>query len=269
VTVSFTGGERRFVLTVSAPKGAHGRAAAIGRVVGGALAATHERPAQAVFGDVLAIERLVRRMAFDLHDGPLQTLAVVASGLGALVADLQHDAVDRVDAVERVQIAAERLAEAEAEMRSILAAHATRKVLPQPLDTLLERSVEGARQRFGFAVDLEVAGDPQAVTDSQAVAVHRIVVEALSNAGEHSGAGHVWISVRESGGSVVASVTDDGNGFDVAEAEQRARDRDRLGLLGMAERARLLGGRLDVTSAHGGPTTVSVWLPAWQPPEDG
>ena len=64
---------------------------------------------------------------------------------------------------------------------------------------------------------------------------------------------------------IAAEVTDNGRGFDVERTLMRSARNGRVGLLGMSERARLLGGRLDVSSRRGGPTTVSLVLPAWRP----
>ena len=60
-------------------------------------------------------------------------------------------------------------------------------------------------------------------------------------------------------------ITDDGDGFEVARTLQDAAQRGRLGLVGGSERVRLLGGTFDVRSRVGGPTTVSVTVPRWQP----
>jgi signal transduction histidine kinase len=62
-----------------------------------------------------------------------------------------------------------------------------------------------------------------------------------------------------------AEITDNGRGFDVERTLVKAARNGRLGLVGMSERVRLLGGRFDVQSRPGGPTTVSVVLPAWRP----
>jgi signal transduction histidine kinase len=77
----------------------------------------------------------------------------------------------------------------------------------------------------------------------------------------------VSVSVVARRGHVHAEITDNGHGFHVERTLIRAARNGRIGLVGMSERARLLGGRFDVRSAPGGPTTVSIALPAWRPPE--
>jgi signal transduction histidine kinase len=91
------------------------------------------------------------------------------------------------------------------------------------------------------------------------------VQEALSNIRDHSGAKRVSVSVSVRRSSVHAEIVDDGRGFVVERTLVRAARRGRLGLVGMSERVRLLGGRFDVDSRPGGPTAISVVLPRWEP----
>jgi hypothetical protein len=64
------------------------------------------------------------------------------------------------------------------------------------------------------------------------------------------------------------SVTDDGVGFDVATALESARLRGRMGVAGIGERVRMLGGIFSIDSRPGGPTVVRATLPRWRPPSN-
>jgi signal transduction histidine kinase len=75
----------------------------------------------------------------------------------------------------------------------------------------------------------------------------------------------VHVGVTSARDRVRAEVTDNGRGFDVERTVIRAARNGRLGLIGMSERARLLGGTLELRSRVGGPTVVAVTLPAWRP----
>jgi signal transduction histidine kinase len=103
------------------------------------------------------------------------------------------------------------------------------------------------------------------MTASQRIALYRIVQESLTNVREHSGANEVQIRVQGGIRGTEVQIEDDGRGFEVANTLISAAKRGRLGLVGMAERVRLLGGSFDVQSRPGGPTTVSLLLPHWQP----
>src|SRR5206468_11403151 len=89
--------------------------------------------------------------------------------------------------------------------------------------------------------------------------------ESLSNARDHGGARKISVSVVAGPRETRLEIVDNGRGFDVPRTLVRAAQRGRFGLLGMNERARLLGGRFDVQSEPGGPTAISVVLPVWEP----
>ena len=119
--------------------------------------------------------------------------------------------------------------------------------------------------RSGIAVDIDVTGIFANLTASQRFALAAVVREALANVREHSRASQARLRVRATAACIRATVVDDGRGFDVERALVAAAARGRLGLVGMSERVRLLGGHLAVDSRPGGPTTITVTLPRWEP----
>jgi signal transduction histidine kinase len=76
----------------------------------------------------------------------------------------------------------------------------------------------------------------------------------------------VSVTLQRAGGCVRLTIVDDGRGFDVDAAIAAALRRGRLGLAGISERIRLLGGALKLTSAPGQGTRVEVALAPWSPP---
>jgi signal transduction histidine kinase len=100
---------------------------------------------------------------------------------------------------------------------------------------------------------------------SQRIAVLRIVQEALSNIREHSSATKVTVSVRATDHRLELIVVDNGVGFDVRQQAAAAARRGRLGIVGMNERVRLLGGVFSLDSAPGSGTTLRASIPAWRP----
>jgi signal transduction histidine kinase len=82
--------------------------------------------------------------------------------------------------------------------------------------------------------------------DVHRTCIYRIVQEALTNASRHSAASNVDVSIRRENGQVIGFVVDDGRGFD-----RGAQKRGGLGLLGMEERVREIGGSVDVGSSPG------------------
>lgn len=108
---------------------------------------------------------------------------------------------------------------------------AVRTVGPEPSALLLERASGSAFTRYQ---------------------VVRIAQEAMSNARRHASAGEIVVELHEDAGTLTLTVRDDGTGFDPVAVEGTGR----FGLKTMAERARAVGGALEVVSANGAGTTV-------------
>ncbi|HEX8845151.1 MAG TPA: MEDS domain-containing protein [Pyrinomonadaceae bacterium] len=112
--------------------------------------------------------------------------------------------------------------------------------------------------RTGITVHCDCPPESVGLSREQATAVFRIVQEALTNVLRHSGATRVDIKIRHEGGHYVVTVSDNGRG--ITEAE-KAGPRS-LGLLGMRERAYLLGGEINVEGVEGRGTVVTLRVPA-------
>lgn len=119
------------------------------------------------------------------------------------------------------------------------------------------------RQSERTGTDIRVAVDPLSSRLPQEIETtcFRIVQEALTNVARHSQARHVRIELCRRGNGLELTVRDDGSGFDVSAALARSSSGGSMGLLGMQERAELVGGRLTVESAPAQGTTIKVLLP--------
>jgi signal transduction histidine kinase len=126
---------------------------------------------------------------------------------------------------------------------------------------VLVRESAAFARRSGVTPTVEVDDDLGVMTASQQIALVRVAQEALTNVREHSEATEVRLTARVTAQGVSLVIADNGRGFDVA----RAPTRGRLGLAGMDERVRLLGGRLTIESRPGGPTRVEATIPRWRP----
>jgi signal transduction histidine kinase len=123
----------------------------------------------------------------------------------------------------------------------------------------LAAEVDGWTERSGIASSFEADGirPPLALSPIAEVAVLRILQEALTNVARHSGARRVEVRLRRHDSEVRLTVEDDGAGF-LTDGVTRLGS---FGLIGMAERARLAGGTLTVTSAPGKGTSLTVEVP--------
>jgi signal transduction histidine kinase len=216
-----------------------------------------------------ATERRLARFGLDLHDGPIQDVLALGSELRlfrtqlARVIDGHEHApilIGRVDDVDARLVALDR------ELRELARSLESPTVLKAPLPDLVREEVDAFTRRTRIEVDLDLDGSFDGLTASQGIALLRIVQEALQNVESHSGARHVRVALQGGRGELCAEVTDDGRGFEVERRLVQAAREGHLGLVGMGERVRLLGGRFDVRSARGGPTQVSAAIPRWTPP---
>jgi signal transduction histidine kinase len=212
-------------------------------------------------------ERLLTRIGFDLHDGPIQDVAALAGDVRMLKGRVEaHQApIPEEILFGFLDDLQSRIAAIDRGLRDVVHSLESPAVARRPLDEAVTREIEAFRLQSEIPVELTLKGSFESLTDSQRIALVRIVQESLSNARDHSGAHSITVSIEAAATHTRLEITDDGRGFDVSRTLVRAARRGRFGLLGMSERARLLGGRFDVQSKPGGPTMISVLLPVWQP----
>ena len=129
------------------------------------------------------------------------------------------------------------------------------------LVSAVSQAAERLHQETGVGMALSIAPDwPAAVPRSLARNLYRVIEEALNNIRAHSGASQVTISMWTAGDTAVVSVLDDGQGFE-QQVGGRQPYLEGLGLVGMRERALLIGGSLRVESEPGAGTKVSLTFP--------
>lgn len=194
------------------------------------------------------------RIARELHDELGQALTALKMDTAAIEEELNH--------------AQAALKKRTADMKQLIDATVTsvRRISadlrPVMLDNLglvptLEWLAKDFTQRTGIAVELEIPDENLGASGDAATAIFRIVQESLTNVARHAQAGKVVITLTHRGGNVALCVRDDGKGMDDAD-RRKARS---FGLLGMRERAFVLGGELKVTSTPGKGTEVEALIP--------
>ena len=200
---------------------------------------------------VEAAERERHHWAHELHDQALQQLGAIRLDLanslragdegGDALRAAARDAVDRlageIDALSRL----------------------INELRPVPLETLgLSRALQTlageTAERAGL--EMEVGIDlPERVSPEAERAVYRVMQESLNNVVKHAKAARVKLDAEQRNGEILLRVADDGAGFDVAVSPRG------VGLSGMRERVRLLGGVLEIESRPGRGTEVTARIP--------
>ncbi len=193
-----------------------------------------------------------RRIAGELHDG-------VGQALTALTLTL-----DAAEAETDVAIARRRVASARTLADRALAGtrDLSHRIRPARLEERgLVAAVRDLASQSGFPVVVhadDAAGDLHLLGATATVEVYRIIQEALANAAHPSGAARAQVSITRQDGRLTVVVADEGRGFDPVEVPESG-----IGLAGMLERSRLLGGQLSIESAPQAGTRVTVSLPTF------
>jgi signal transduction histidine kinase len=225
-------------------------------------AALFDRRVQREHDLVAAGERRLLRLGLDLHDGPLQEIVALADELRS--ASMQISAVVPDDFRERVHgrfnDVHARLGALDDSLRQIAHSIRSTTAVARPVADAVESELRALENATGIEGNLQVEGDLGDLSDSQKIVLFRVVQEALSNVRKHSEAGKASVVLRSRRTFVEVSVTDNGCGFDPREL-----DTSRLGLAGISERVRLLGGAVALETTSGVGTTVRATLPQWRP----
>jgi signal transduction histidine kinase len=211
---------------------------------------------------VAAGERRLVRLGFDLHDGPLQEIIALANELQ--VASVQISAIvpeeDRQRVRGRFSDVHARLGALDESLRDVAHSIRATTAVARPVAAALDSELRVLERATGIEGELEVDGELDSLTDSQKIVLFRVVQEALSNVRKHSEAAKVSVRLRSKRTFVHLAITDNGCGFDPRRLSQ-----DRLGLAGISERVRLLGGAVEIETTPGAGTTVRATLPQWRP----
>jgi PAS domain S-box-containing protein len=207
-----------------------------------------------------AAEQERGRWARELHDETLQSLAVLRMRLASALRDESPD-----DLHDTGQEAVQQIDDEIVKLRRLIT-----ELRPASLDTIgLEAALYALAQQHQQAGEIQIDCDfelsraaeerPAALLET---AVYRLVQEALNNVSKHSMAQRAELRVRESDSQIEIEVSDDGVGFEPNLV------REGFGLVGMRERAALLGGTLRIESTPGSGTKVRAEIPLNPPSEE-
>lgn len=201
-----------------------------------------------------------RRLAQELHDGPVQDLHALRMRLSLLSADVDDDA-DRLDG---------ELVEVIRELRAISEDLRPPALEPFGLAAALSSHVERFEERHpATRVEATLPSEEVSLPESTRLAVFRIAQEALNNAAQHGEASTVHVVLQYLDGRLRLEVRDDGRGFDLPQSWMTLARQGHFGLLGIAERAEALAGHLHVASTPGHGTLVRVEAPLHRAPVAG
>lgn len=217
---------------------------------------TQER-LQTLSGKLIEAQETERRsIARELHDEIGQALTAVKINLQTLqhLSNTSEIALPVHESISIVEVALQQVRSLSLDLR------------PSLLDDLglvaaLRWYVDRQTQRAGIIGEFVVKSLETKLLPNLETTCFRIVQEALTNIVRHAQAQQVYIELRQQENQLHLVIRDDGVGFDVQAARERATDGGSLGLLGMEERALLVGGQINIESVQQHGTKIHVWFP--------
>lgn len=203
---------------------------------------------------ITAQEEERKRIARELHDETAQSLTLLLVRLR--IAERSRTVEEMRRGISEVRELTSRTLE---EVRNLAV-----ELRPSALDDLglvpaLHWHTKHYAETCGIKTDFEARGLDGRLPSDVELVLYRVVQEALTNIAKHSGASHATVLLEGGESGVSARIEDDGRGFAVEETLS-SRERG-LGLFGMQERLALVGGNLQIDSARGKGTRISVHVP--------
>jgi len=208
---------------------------------------------------ILAQEEERKRMAREIHDGPAQSLANLV---------LRTEIAERMLVKQEFQLVQEELMELKSQVRSGL--EEIRKIIfnlrPMALDDLglvptLRKFVQDFEEKTKIRAVFETSGRELRMPSAMEAAVYRLVQEAFSNALKHASPTYVSLEMTFFPKRILIVIQDNGVGFDVEQTMARSKTSSHYGLIGMHERVELLNGKMDIESARGQGTKITISIP--------
>lgn len=204
-----------------------------------------------------------KRMARELHDEIVQSLIALNQQAELIERQLQKDPAS---AAQRLRELRPLITETIAGVRRLI--HDLRPLYLEDLGFVpaLEMLVRQTTERHGLVGDFEVVetggGTSRRLSPALEIGVYRMVQEALRNVVTHARAGWVHVELTFDPSTITLRIEDDGQGFTPPPHPFQLAQQGHYGLLGIRERAQLLGGKLDMESEPGKGATIIVSLPA-------
>lgn len=197
-----------------------------------------------------------RRIAAELHDGVSQTLVVMKNWARFGEQAIADESPVKKKLVDIADAASQALGEVRDVVHDLVPYHLERQGLGESIRESATRVGDAA----GIVVDCRLDTIDGLLSPESALRLFRVCQEGLNNIVKHSGATAAWLELTRESTHVRLVIRDNGKGFEPAAARPTAAG-DGFGLMGMTERARMMGGDLTVESAPGRGTTITIVVP--------
>lgn len=197
------------------------------------------------------------RIALDLHDGSNQLITGVLYEIQAAQQSIRGSRFEQ--ALQKLETTKQLLRMIEAENRRIISGLHPPLLDSEGLVAALRWHTDTFQEQYGINCTFRISGVPTRLSPEIEMAIYRIAQESLNNVAEHARASNVHVQIEYRPTRLQLAISDDGIGFD-PESEGVA-SANRMGVIGMRERAESIGGFLKVKSNPGQGTRISVKVP--------
>ena len=202
------------------------------------------------------IER--RRISLELHDELGQALTALKLQIGSIKKKLRADELGLREDCEHTLKYVDQIIENVRRLSHDLSPSILEDL---GLDASLRLLLKEFAKHSNVTVRMDAADVDGFFSAENQVIIYRIFQEALTNIKKHAEALHIWATIKHHDGRVTFRIRDDGKGFDVKQPLSKSSDERVLGLTAMDERARMLGGKLSISSRKGQGTEIFVQIP--------
>src|SRR5947209_9839844 len=200
------------------------------------------------------------RLARDLHDSIKQQIFSILVSAAAVKARWEHNPASARTIVDDIERTAQ---ETQVEMQALL-----QQLRPTALENVgLIESLRMQCQALGYRTGAEVTAELGDLPPDELLPlgaqemIFRIVQEGFANIARHARASHVWLSLQQQRDALLVEIGDDGQGFDLTQANELPNTYGGMGLSNVRERASTLGGTLAIWSLPGRGTTLHLYIP--------
>jgi two-component system sensor histidine kinase DegS len=200
-----------------------------------------------------------RRLAREIHDGPAQVLANAIIGLEFVGRSLQVSSEGKRSSAEEIDRVKAAMREGLTEIRRFIFDLRPTMLGQRGLAATVDHYIQTYRHLFPGEIELSVADNLPHLTPDQEMTAFRVIQESMQNVHRHSRASRTWVSIFASNVGLEVGIRDNGEGFRPGTAVSTTMSG--FGLVGMRERAEVIGARLAVTSEPGSGTDVQLVIP--------
>ena len=207
---------------------------------------------------IMAQEEERKRIALELHDETAQALASLGIDIGKLAKNKKLSSTQISGSLKTLQAKTEFILEG---VRALSKALRPPMLEEFGLLAALKGIINELLEQQQIEVQFNVEGISRRLNPEAEITMYRVAQEALSNVKKHSAASECSVEMRYSPRKVVLEIRDNGRGFAIQKLSDSLAYSGKLGLAGMQERARLIGGKLSIRSRLGKGTVVRLELP--------